>query len=311
MTRALERVAGLQAQWEPAPPLGLWARLEGFRAEELDQALARRTAVRATLMRATIHLVSSRDYLRFHPALLPMLQRKWRQHRSRVPEDPELEKLAGRILAAAAEPRRAGELKPLLEPDDELGTRWFRIRHHVPLIRLGLRYVAAEAWLGRPFAPVEEGLRHLVRRYLAAFGPATTSDVAAWSGLQVAELREELDRMRLRRFRDEQGRVLYDLQRAPLPPADVPAPPRLLPRFDSLILSHADRTRVVSEEHRRLVIKGGEVDPVLLVDGFVAGRWRREGKRIELEPFVPLRRSELNAIRAESDALARWLLRGV
>jgi hypothetical protein len=306
--RALERLAGLQAQWEPSVAIGLWTRLEGFDHGELDRALTRRTAVRATVMRATIHLVSTRDYLLFYPALRSMLQRKWRQHRSRTDELPELDKLAARVVAAAAEPRPLAELRALVEPDDELGTRWFRVRHHAPLLRVGRDYVAAEAWLGRAFAPPAEGLPHLVRRYLAAFGPATVGDLAAWSGLQVAEARDAIDRLRLRRFRDEQGRLLLDLPRAPLPPADTPAAPRLLPRFDNLILSHSDRTRIISDEHRKIVIRAGEVDPVFLWDGFVAGRWRQTRKNeIELEPLTQVPRAALDAVRAEADALAGWL----
>lgn len=304
--RALERVAGLQAQWEPSPPIGLWSRVGGFRREELDRALARRTAVRATVMRATIHLVSTRDYLRFYPALRPMLQRKWRQHRSGTGELADLEELAARVVAAAAEPRPLAELRSLVEPDDELHTRWFRVRHHAPLLRVGSEYVAAEAWLGRSFASAGDVVRHLVRRYFAAFGPATTADMAVWSGLQVAELRDVIHRLQLRRFRDEGGRLLLDVPGAPLPPADTPAPPRMLPRFDNLILSHTDRTRVISDEHRKIVIRAGEVDPVFLVDGFAAGRWRQKGKRIELEPFAPMQRADLDAVRAEADALLAW-----
>jgi hypothetical protein len=307
VVRALERVAGLQGQWEPSLPIGLWTRLDGFRAESLDRALARRVAVRGTVMRATIHLVSTRDYLRFFPALRPMLRRKWLQHRSGAEDVPDFEELAARVAAAATEPRPLAELRVLVEPDDELRTRWFRVRHHAPLLRVGGDYVAAEAWLGRPFVPAGEGLRHLVRRYLGAFGPATAADVGAWSGLRAAEVRDALDGLRLRRFHDEQGRLLVDLPGTPLPPADAPAPPRLLPRFDNLILSHADRTRVIADEHRKRVIRGGEVDPVFLVDGFVAGRWLRRGRKIELEPFGSLRRADLDAVRAEAEALEGWL----
>jgi hypothetical protein len=305
--RVLERLAGLQAQWEPAPAIGLWSRIEGFDRAQLERALARRAAVRATLMRATIHLVSTRDYFRFHPALLPMLRRKWRQHRAERADVPDLEELSARVLAAADEPRSVAELRELVEPDDELGTRWFRVRHHAPFLRVGGDYVAAESWLDGSFGTDEEGLRHLVRRYFAAFGPATAADVAAWSGLQVAELRETLDRLRLQRFRDEQGRLLLDLTQAPLPPQDTPVPPRLLPRFDNLTLSHADRTRVVSDEHRKRIIRAGEVDAVFLVDGFVGGRWRKKGWRIELEPFVSVPRTALQGLQEEAEALSAWL----
>jgi hypothetical protein len=148
---------------------------------------------------------------------------------------------------------------------------------------------------------------HLLRRYLAAFGPATLADVAAWSGLPAKTLRTAVEAVRLRRLRDEHGRELLDVPDAPLPPADAAAPPRLLPPFDNLLLSHADRTRIVTDERRREIIRSGMVDAVFLVDGFVAGRWRPERGRVALEPFEPLSRASLAALRKEADALASWL----
>jgi hypothetical protein len=253
-------------------------------------------------MRATIHLVSTRDYLLLLPALLPSLRRKWRQYRPREPDLPELDELAAHVLAAAAEPRSAAELRRLFE-DDEHSSLWFRIRHHVPFVRVDGKYVAAEPWLGRPFASAEEGTRHLVRRYLRAFGPATVADVSAWSGLQASELRPALEQVRLRRFRDEAGRELLDLPEAPLPPADTPAPPRLLPRFDNLVLAHADRTRVIADEHRKRIVRAAEVHATFLIDGFVAGRWKLERGKLELDPFVKVARKEVAALEEEARRL--------
>lgn len=296
--RAVERLGGMQAQWEPAARTGLAVRLEDFRAEEL----ARRSLVRATLMRATIHLVSARDYLLFLPALLPTLRRTWRQHHPRDPDHPDLDGLAARVLAAASEPKPAAELRALFD-DDERGTVWFRIRHHVPFVRVDGDYVDPKAWLGRPFASAGEGMVHLVRRYLRAFGPARAADVAAWSGLQASELRPALERLRLRRFRDEAGRTLFDLPGAPLPPAETTAPPRLLPRFDNLVLSHADRTRVIADEHRKRIVRAAEVDATFLVDGFVAGRWKLERGKLELDPFGKLSRKDVDALQEEATRL--------
>jgi hypothetical protein len=297
--RAIERVAGVQAQWEPAARLAVATRVEGFRPEHLDGP----GFVRATLMRATIHLVSRRDYLLLLPALLPSLQRKWRQYRPGEPDRADLGRIAARVLAAASEPQTASSLRELFE-DDEQGSLWFRIRHHVPFVRVDGKYVAAEAWLGRSFASAEEGIRHLVRRYLRAFGPATVADISAWSGLLAAELRPALDETRLRRFRDELGRELLDVPGAPLPSAETAAPPRLLPRFDNLVLSHADRTRVVADEHRKRIVRAAEVDATFLVDGFVAGRWKLERGRLELDPFVKLGRKDVAALDAEARRLA-------
>src|SRR5918994_4679894 len=179
--------------------------------------------------------------------------------------------------AAAQAPTPGKQLRQLVEEE-----KWFRVLHHARLLRVGERYVSADSWLARSYEPPEKGLRLLLRRYLAAWGPATAADAAAWSGLQVGELREALEEVGTRRFRDEQGRVLYDLPRAPLPDGDTPAPTRLLPRFDNVVLSHADRTRVVADELRKVIIRAGEVDPVLLVDGFVAGWGGGEGKGVAL-----------------------------
>lgn len=299
VARALERVAGLQAQWAPSLPVGLWTRLDGFDAAALERAVARKGVVRATLMRATIHLVSTRDYLHFHPALAAMMRRKYRR---REEDTAELERLAVTFEAATQQRTPARDLRTLVDPD-----RWFRTLNHARLVRVGDDYVAAEAWLARPYESPEQGLRHLLRRYLAAWGPATAADAAAWSGLQVSDLREELGRVGTRRFLDERGRTLYDLPRAPLPPADTPAPPRLLPRFDNTILSHADRTRVIADEHRKRVIRAGEVDPVVLVDGFVAGRWRRKNRRVEVEWFGDVKRTARQRIEDEAGRLEAFL----
>jgi hypothetical protein len=302
VTRALERVAGLQAQWEPAPALALRTRLDGFDDAQLARALARRSVVRATLMRATIHLVTTRDYARFRPALEPMLDSKWRQYYPRDAEPPGLDGIVERVRAEAAAPRTAAEIQAMFD-DDERRLTWFRVRHRVPFVRVDGKYVDARAWLGEEPAPAEDDLSHLVRRYLAAFGPASAADVAAWSGQRVADLRPALDTLPLRRFRDEGGRVLLDLPRAPLPPADTPAPPRLLPRFDNAILSHDDRSRIIAAEHRKRVVRAAEVDAVFLVDGFVAGRWKLVRGKLELDPFAPLRRADVRALENEATRL--------
>ena len=297
VVRAVERVAGLQAQWAPSLPVGLWTRVEGFRAAQLERALARRALVRGTLMRATIHLVSTRDYLHFLPALDASIRRRYRRAGD---ETAELEELAAQVTAATREPRPAAEVRALVDPE-----RWFRVLHHARLLRVGECYVAADAWLDRPYQP--DGLPLLLRRYLAAWGPATAADAAAWTGLQIGELRNVLEEVGRRRFLDERGRELFDVPRAPLPPADTPAPPRLLPRFDNVVLSHADRTRVISDGLRKTIIRAGEVDPVVLVDGFVAGRWRRKGKRIAVEWLADAPRTARRAIEREAEALEAFL----
>jgi Winged helix DNA-binding domain len=310
---ALERVAGIQAQDVVPPFIGLWTRLAGFERSDLTRALHRRSAVRATLMRGTIHIVSARDYASFAPATLPMVRRLYRGSlRGRQPV-ADVERLTARALVYAAEPRTGAEMRDFLGGEDA----WWRIRREALFVNAPgdepwsfsrrRRFVAASAWFDRPLADVETGRDHLVRRYLAAFGPATTADVSAWSGLTAAELRPSLERLRLRRFRDERGRLLVDVPGAPLPDPRTPAPPRLLPLFDNTLLSHADRTRVISDEHRRVVIRGGMVDAAFLVDGFVAGVWRLRKDSFELEPFERLSRRVDRELRREGAAVEAFV----
>jgi Winged helix DNA-binding domain len=312
VARALEAVAGLQAQDTLAPLYGLWTRLAGFADAALLVALQRRTVVRATAMRGTVHLLSARDYLRLEPAIAPLVQALWRRYLRDREQVEDVDRLAEEAVALAREPVAATELRKRFGED-----AWWRIHRHarfvyapVPGERSGFGrralFVSADAWLGR--APVADGaLEHLLRRGLRGFGPMTIADLAAWSGLPVAEVRRGIERLSLRRFRDERGRELLDLPRAPLVAGDAPAPPRLLPAFDNTLLAHADRTRVVADEYRRIVIRGGLVDPVVLVDGRVAGRWRIDrGQRateLVLDRFEPVPRRELRLLREEAAAL--------
>ena len=309
---ALERVAGLQAQWAPAPYVGLWTRVVGFRREQLERALLSRRVVRAVLMRGTIHLVSRADYHRFGAAVgaPPWLR----------PEAAEVaDMLHDAIRAFGTEARTRTEVAEFLAQEHGIESPlaeavWYGLRTrgrltHAPESGLwrtsGLtRYVALED------APTEGATARagLVRRYLAAFGPATRADIAEWSGLRVRELEEPLEALEpLTRFRDERGRELLDLPRAPRPAADAIAPVRFMPRFDNLVLSHKDRTRVLAEEHRAGVIEGGWVKSTFLVDGFVAGVWEVDDGRVRLEEFVHLSRTRRAELADEAARLSAWL----
>jgi hypothetical protein len=260
-------------------------------------------------MRGTLHVVTTRDYVLFMSALLPTIQRMWSSYLRDRELVGDVDELTRRAVAYANEPRTNTEMRRHLGGDDE----WWRVRRHAPFVHVPgddrwafprlPRLVAADAWLRRPLATTEAGRSHLIRRYLAAFGPATLADVSAWSGVAVAELRPALERLPLRRLADERRRALFDVRNGLLPDAATPAPPRLLPGFDNLILSHRVRTRVISDEHRRIVIRGGLVDPVFLVDGFVAGRWQLVDGRVELQPFERLNRATERALRREADRL--------
>ncbi len=313
--RAIERLAGLQAQLPSSPYLALWARLDGFERGSLERALRRRHVVKALLMRATMHLVSARD--------LPYLDAAVRETRTlvrtRATERPR-DEVVERVVAMARErPRTRTELMDALgfhsrtQDTDELRTySWVvalgRLEQTPESAFYGFRGSPLYEPADHEHPPRAEAAAHAIRRYLAAFGPATRADVSQWSGVPIRDLTPGFEALRLRTLRDERGRELLDLSRAPLAPADAPAPPRLLPRWDELLLAHKDRTRVLPDEHRRTVIHvNGDVQQTFLVDGLVAGLWRLDGGKVALEPFAPLPRSTRRELEEEGARLQAWL----
>jgi hypothetical protein len=324
----VEHLAGLQAQAPFPPYYGLWSRLAGFQPSDLADLLVSRQVVRIALMRSTIHLVSARDCLTFRPLIQPVLDRSLPAIFGKQFAGLDTGTLAeaGRALVDT-EPRTFGELGGLLAPD------WpghppvalaQGVRTLVPLVQVPpravwgasgqSRHTSAEAWLGSPLdaSPAPEVL---IARYLGAFGPATVADVQAWSGL--TRLAEVADRMRpgLRTFRDERGRELFDLPDAPRPAPGTPAPVRLVAEFDNLVLSHADRTRVISPGHRqRLNTRNGIFPGTVLVDGFVAGMWRitraRGAATLTVELFGPVSPADRDAILAEAERLLGFAAAG-
>jgi hypothetical protein len=299
--RALERVGGIQAQDVGAPYDALFARLDGFRGEVLDRALERRLAVKATLMRGTLHLVSARDYAPFHAALVPSLRRYY--SRTSFKGTPmQVEALAERALTFASEPRTYAELREHLGGE----AQFFRARFHAPFVHAPPitrrpRLVAARSWLDVEEVPRDEAVAHLVRRYLAAFGPATASDAARWAGIPVSVVRAALERLRT----IDLGDGLLDLVRAPRP-GEVAAPPRLLPLFESILLGYDDRSRFITKEHYDCVMLGGIVLKAFLVDGIVAGVWRIERGTLTLEPFAPLPRVARRGVEEEARDVAAF-----
>ena len=329
---AIESLAGLQAQEPASPYLALWARLAGFAADDLDRAFAERAVVKATLIRVTLHAVSATDYAAFLPALRPMHHALRRRGTGSIDESI-VRRLGRSALAFAAEPRTNAELRGHVDNEaTRLGVDldeawwWVRLRHdfiHVPTTRPWTfsrrpTLAAAASWLSDPvFAEETIGIEHVVRRYLGAFGPATMADAAAWSGLTVARLRPGFARVEqagdLWRGRDERGRELLDLATSPRPGSDIEAPPRLLPMWDSLLLAYADRTRVIDDAARSVVIgRNGDTLPTFLVDGRVSGLWWAVAEtggrcRIELEPFGRLAAATRRALDAEGERLAAFL----
>jgi len=329
VTGMVEHLAGLQAQAPFPPYYGLWSRLAGFQPADLAELLVSRQVVRIALMRSTIHLVSARDCLTFRPLVQPVLDRSLPAifGKQFTGLDAGALAAAGRALVDA-EPRTFSELGNLLAPDwpGHAPTALAQgIRALVPLVQVPpravwgaagqARHTSAEAWLGRPLDP-SPPVDALITRYLAAFGPATVADVQAWSGL--TRLGEVADRLRpgLRAFRDEQGRELLDLPDAPRPGPDTPAPVRLVAEFDNLILSHADRARVVSDGSRlRLYTRNGIFPGTVLLDGFVAGMWRLTRSRrsavltVELFGSVPSR--DRDAVGEEAQRLLGFAAPGI
>jgi hypothetical protein len=323
---AIEHLVGMQAQ-APAPPyVGLWTRLEDFHPDDLKRLILERRAVRIALMRNTVHLVSARDCLAMRPLMQPVFDRtlySTRANRANL-EGVDIEALvaAGRALLEER-PRTAKELGKLLQeqwPEHDPASLARAIRHLVPLVQVPPRglwgksgpaaHTTAEAWLGRPLDPASS-LEETILRYLGAFGPATVKDVQTWSGLtRLGEVIERV-RPRLRIFRDERGKELFDVPDAPMPDPDTPALPRFLPEFDNLILSHADRTRVIAEEYRKAIAsKNGMVPASVLVDGFVRGTWKTERSRgkatLEVKPFEPLAKEDRDALAEEGEQLIRF-----
>ena len=320
---ALERLVGLQAQ-APAPPYyGLWSRLAGFRPEELGGMIEEGSAVRLALMRSTIHLVTADDALALRPLVQPALAGQTGGSYGRGLEglDPGAVVAEGRRLLAEEAltsselGRRLAERFPGREPEALANA----LRCWLPLAQVPPRGVwgrsgravhrPADAWLGRPFASeaADGALEALVLRYLGAFGPASVRDAQQWSGLRRLEPVFRSLRPRLATFRDEAGRELFDLPEAPRPDPDAPAPPRFLPEFDNLLLSHVDRERVLPAEHAPKVLRGGMVLGSVLLDGVVAASWRievrRRTARLAIELFRRPGRAERAGLEEEGESL--------
>ena len=315
---AVTRLIGLQAQAPRPPFVGLWTRLDGFIREDLLRLLSARLVVRATAMRCTLHLMTAADYIALRGALQPALTRGMYsvlRDRATTLDLPALEAIARTFFTHA--PATFDGLRSTLQakyPDGDERAMAYAIRTSVPLVQVpsdarwgfpaSSDFALADAWLGTTVRATEAPARTLVRRYLAGFGPATPADAQVWSGLP--GLREVFESLRptLATFRGANARELFDLPDAPRPPADSPAPVRFIPEFDNLVLSHADRTRVLADEHRPgVVLKNLQVRATFLVDGFVAGTWKIERKRsaaaLVVEPFRPMSRKIVAELEAE------------
>ena len=286
----VEHLVGMQAQIPLDPYTGLWSRLTGFRPEALADLLVERAVVRIVVMRGTIHLVTADDCLLLRPLTQPVLDAELARHRDFAPllRSADLDPVLAFGRAALGErPMTGGELRAALAerfPRNDAAALAYACRCLLPVVQVPPRGVwgqtsqvtltTAESWLGRRLAD-RPSIDDVAFRYLAAFGPATVADLTTWCRL--TGMREVVERVRprLRTFVDENGRELFDLPDAPRPEPDVPAATRFLPEYDNVLLSHADRTRVVPDGRRAALRRAGGIGfGSVLHDGLVCGVWR-------------------------------------
>jgi hypothetical protein len=315
--KVLGRMGGLQAQYAPSMYIGLWTRIEGFEREQLDRALERRSVAQGTLMRATIHLVSKADYWPMAIGIRRSRREAWVDGRARLGYSAKQVSAAARKLRS-----RLGdgtltrkEIHELLGSDSVITNgvnMWLDLIRVPPSGTWERRradlYAAAEHWLGPPPGKLDEsdGIELLIRRYLGGFGPSAADEIANWAGVPPKRLAPALERLKLRRFRSEDGAELLDLPRAPLPNPETPAPVRFLPTWDATLLVHARRTGVLPEEHRPKVFstRTPQSVPSFMVDGRVAGTWSYEKGKVRTKSFAKLDAAAKRELREEADRLA-------
>jgi hypothetical protein len=322
---AIERLVGLQAQQALPPYVGLWTRLQNFSRESLATMIENRTVVKATLIRGTLHLFTATDYLRFRTTLQPLLTGAGYAIAKSRGADFDLDEL----LAAARQyigekPRTFAAISERLAelmPEQDVGAMRYTVRTQIPMVQVPIpdgwsysnkpEFTLAESWLGQSISP-EDKLPELAKRYLAAFGPASVTDMQTWLGMpKLKDLFEKL-KPELQIYRDEGKRELFDLPDSVLPDSDTPAPVRFLPEFDNLLLSHSNRTRVIAKEHHsKVYLPGLRVAATILIDGFVSGVWKVEKSKnaatLAIEPFGKLTKKDRTALIEEGESLVRFI----
>lgn len=320
---AVERLAGLQAQQARPPFIGLWTRLESFERSALVDAFGARTIVRGPAMRATIHMMTAKDFIAHRSALQPGLTRGMKSVLRKRSDDLDIDALVANAASWFEDaPRPFKAFRDHLEATatGDIRAMAYAVRTALPLVQVpsdsdwGFKptadFTTAASWLGRPIR-AKPNLRSLVKRYLGAFGPASTRDFETWSGLFDTTPVFEAMRDQLVVFEDDAGRTVFDLRDAPRPPGDVAAPVRLLPDYDNLVLAHQDRTRVISAEHSSAICtKNLRILPTYLVDGFVAGTWdlKKTGKtaKVIVTPFARTTKKTRASIEHEAQGVLRF-----
>lgn len=322
---AIEQLVGLQAQIPMPPYIGLWTRLYDFQRKDLARLIDEKIIVRATFLRGTLHLFTAQDYLHFRTTLQPVLS----AGAEAITKSRGVELDIDHLLTIARQyltekPRTFAEITAMftdLMPDIDAGSIRYTVRMNLPMIQVPVssgwgypatpQFTLADAWLGQSI-PQDDNLRALIFRYLAAFGPASVTDLQTWSGL--GKLKDSVEKLRpeLRTYRDETKRELFDLPDIELPNAEMPAPVRFLPEFDNVLLSHSNRTRVIADIHRpKVYLPGLRVAATFLVDGFVAGVWKVEKKKqvatLMMDPFAALTPETRAALAEEAEHLVRFI----
>jgi len=316
LPRVVEQIGGVQAQDAPSTYVGLWSRVADFEREHLDRALERRTVVQATLMRVTIHVVSSRDFWPLAEAIRESRRTWWLRATRHTGDAPTMSAAARRVRSLLADgPLPRNEIMARLGLDT---TTWNGVSLWLHLVRVPASgtwdrrradlFGLAEHWLRPSDASPDEGIDRLIRRYLGGFGPASRKDVTSFTGLPPAVLKPAFERMKLRRFHDEAGEELLDVPRAPLPDPETPAPVRFLPTWDATLLVHARRTHILPEQFRSSVFdtKTPHSVPTFTVDGQVAGTWRYERGAVRVQPFERLSGSDKRDVEEEAERLTAF-----
>ncbi|WP_326823054.1 winged helix DNA-binding domain-containing protein [Streptosporangium sp. NBC_01756] len=322
---AVAHLCGMQAQQPQEPFIGLWSRLHAFKPDTLDDLLTGRQVVRTHLMRRTVHLVTADDALAWRARHDTMLRQRvlatYRRELACI--DPAEVAAAGRAVMADHRPRTMAELVRELQdrwptpPRRALGE--LLVAALIPMVQLpprglwhttaGVRNLPLATWLGRDIDPLSPDAtdptgQQLVRRYLAAYGPAATADIRSWCGLAGLPAAVKTVREELVTFRDERGRDLLDLPDAPRPHPDTPAPVRFLPAFDNAILGYHDRSRIIDDAHLGLSVAGLRA---VLVDGRVSATWTVHNNQLAITPLRPFSTADQEAVHAEGQALATFL----
>jgi hypothetical protein len=322
---AVGHLVAMQGQHPNSPYVGLWARLESFRHDDLAALLRDGRVVRSVTLRRTVHLSEGGDYAWLRPTVQPVVRNALqsayyadeiagldldelaRDGRELLAGRTLTRKALGSLLAERHPGRHGGRLADTVEITEALvhapqNGAWGGWRHPS-----NVALALAEERIGRPMGETREPAT-LIRRYLAAFGPASVMDAQAWSGL--TRLREPFEAMRndLRVHRGEDGAELFDLPDAPLGDPDLPVPVRFLPAFDNALLGHRDRTRVISDADRKRYSAGASGGvPMFLVDGFVAGTWSVRGATVTAVPTRPLREADAAAVIEEGERLLEFI----